>query len=170
MHAQYKIFIVTNGQHGDSDAPHRRQRHGAVFDRVFISEQMGCKKPDKLFYDKVFAEIGEDYRAQSIMIGDSLSSDMQGGRNAGIPTCLYGRTEPISPLCDYAVADLLELPGTAWRRCDEPVRAIRIKYSHFPDFRLQNAAEAGKINRYENCEIFALSACGGGLFLCRQIF
>ena len=81
------------------------------FDRVFISEQMGCKKPDKLFYDKVFAEIGEDYRAQSIMIGDSLSSDMQGGRNAGIPTCLYGRTEPISPLCDYAVADLLELPA-----------------------------------------------------------
>ena len=81
------------------------------FDRVFISEQMGCKKPDKLFYDKVFAEIGEDYRAQSIMIGDSLSSDMQGGRNAGIPTCLFGRTEPISPLCDYAVADLLELPA-----------------------------------------------------------
>ena len=81
------------------------------FDRVFISEQMGCKKPDKLFYDKVFAEIGEDYRTQSIMIGDSLSSDMQGGRNAGIPTCLYGRTEPISPLCDYAVADLLELPA-----------------------------------------------------------
>ena len=60
---------------------------------------------------KLFAEIGEDYRAQSIMIGDSLSSDMQGGRNAGIPTCLYGRTEPISPLCDYAVADLLELPA-----------------------------------------------------------
>ena len=47
----------------------------------------------------------------AVMIGDSLSSDMQGGRNAGIPTCLYGRTEPISPLCDYAVADLLELPA-----------------------------------------------------------
>ena len=47
----------------------------------------------------------------TVMIGDSLSSDMQGGRNAGIPTCLYGRTEPISPLCDYAVADLLELPA-----------------------------------------------------------
>lgn len=59
------------------------------------------------------------------MIGDSLSSDMQGGRNAGIPTCLYGRTEPISPLCDYAVADLLELPGTAFaavtNRCAQSV-------------------------------------------------
>ena len=70
---------------------------------------MGCKKPDKLFYDKVFAEIGEEYRTCSIMIGDSLSSDMQGGRNAGIPTCLYGQAEPIAPLCDYAVSDLLDL-------------------------------------------------------------
>ena len=111
LHAQYKIFIVTNG---NTEIQTRRIAASGMaqyFDRVFISEQMGCKKPDKLFYDKVFAEIGEDYRAQSIMIGDSLSSDMQGGRNAGIPTCLYGRTEPISPLCDYAVADLLELPA-----------------------------------------------------------
>ena len=45
------------------------------------------------------------------MIGDSLSSDMQGGRNAGIPTCLYGKAEPEGLLCDHAVADLLELPA-----------------------------------------------------------
>ena len=45
------------------------------------------------------------------MIGDSFSSDMQGGRNAGIPTCLYGRAEPEEPLCDYVVTDLLELPA-----------------------------------------------------------
>ena len=81
------------------------------FDRVFISEQMGCKKPDRLFYDKVFAEIGEDYRTCSIMIGDSLSSDMQGGRNAGIPTCLYGSRDASDARCDYAVEDLLELPA-----------------------------------------------------------
>ena len=111
LHAQYKIFIVTNG---NTEIQKRRIAASGMaqyFDRVFISEQMGCKKPDKLFYDKVFAEIGEAYRTQSIMIGDSFSSDMQGGRNAGIPTCLYGRAEPEEPLCDYAVTDLLELPA-----------------------------------------------------------
>ena len=36
---------------------------------------------------------------------------MLGGRMAGIPTCLYGRAAPASPLCDYAVADLLDLPA-----------------------------------------------------------
>ena len=111
LHAKYKIFIVTNG---NTDIQKRRIAASGMaqyFDRVFISEQMGCKKPDRQFYDRVFAEIGEEYRACSIMIGDSLSSDMQGGRNAGIPTCLYGQPEPITPLCDYAIADLLELPA-----------------------------------------------------------
>ena len=110
LHAKYRIFIVTNG---NTDIQNRRIAASGMaqyFDRVFISEQMGCKKPDKLFYDKVFAEIGEEYRTYSIMIGDSLSSDMLGGRNAGIPTCLYGQAEPIAPLCDYAVSDLLDLP------------------------------------------------------------
>ena len=63
LHAQYKIFIVTNG---NTEIQMRRIAASGMaqyFDRVFISEQMGCKKPDKLFYDKVFAEIGEDYRA-----------------------------------------------------------------------------------------------------------
>ena len=111
LHAKYHIFIVTNG---NTDIQNRRIAASGVaqyFDRVFISEQMGCKKPDRLFYDKVFAEIGEDYRTCSIMIGDSLSSDMQGGRNAGIPTCLYGSHDASDPRCDYAVEDLLELPA-----------------------------------------------------------
>ena len=59
LHAQYKIFIVTNG---NTEIQTRRIAASGMaqyFDRVFISEQMGCKKPDKLFYDKVFAEIGE---------------------------------------------------------------------------------------------------------------
>ena len=111
LHAKYRIFIVTNG---NTDIQNRRIAASGVaqyFDRVFISEQMDCKKPDKLFYDKVFAEIDEDYRTCSIMIGDSLSSDMQGGRNAGIPTCLYGSHDASDARCDYAVADLLELPA-----------------------------------------------------------
>ena len=110
LHAKYRIFIVTNG---NTDIQNRRIAASGMaqyFDRVFISEQMGCKKPDRLFYDKVFAEIGEDYRTCSIMIGDSLSSDMQGGRNAGIPTCFYGKRERADRRCDYVIEDLLELP------------------------------------------------------------
>lgn len=80
------------------------------FDGVFISEQLGCKKPEKAFYDKVFSLIGEEYRGCTLMVGDSLSSDMQGGRNAGIPTCFYGKREKADARCDYVIEDLLELP------------------------------------------------------------
>ena len=43
------------------------------------------------------------------MVGDSLSSDMQGGRNAGIPTCFYGKRENTDERCDYVIEDLLDL-------------------------------------------------------------
>ena len=79
------------------------------FDYVFISEQLGTKKPEKDFYDKVFAQIGEIRRKSAIMVGDSLSSDMQGGRNAGIPTCFYGTRENADERCDYVIEDLLDL-------------------------------------------------------------
>ena len=76
---------------------------------MFISEELGCSKPEKGFYDKVFEIVGQEYRACSLMVGDSLTSDMQGGRNAGIPTCLYGRREKADARCDYVIEDLLEL-------------------------------------------------------------
>ena len=79
------------------------------FDYVFISEQLGTKKPEKDFYDKVFAQIGESRRKSALMVGDSLSSDMQGGRNAGIPTCFYGTRENADERCDYVIEDLLDL-------------------------------------------------------------
>lgn len=109
LHGKYRVVVVTNG---DTYAQERRiQNSGmaAYFDDVFISEQLGCKKPDASFFDKVFAAIGEEYRACSIMVGDSLSSDMQGGRNAGIPTCFFGSKERADDRCDFVIADLLEL-------------------------------------------------------------
>ena len=60
LHGKYLVVVVTNG---DTYAQERRiERSGMVqyFDYVFISEQLGTKKPEKDFYDKVFAQIGED--------------------------------------------------------------------------------------------------------------
>ena len=109
LHGKYLVVVVTNG---DTYAQERRiERSGMAqyFDYVFISEQLGTKKPEKDFYDKVFAQIGESRRKSAIMVGDSLSSDMQGGRNAGIPTCFYGTRENADERCDYVIEDLLDL-------------------------------------------------------------
>lgn len=109
LHGKYKVYVVTNGDTFAQESRIARSGLGHLFDGVFISEQMGCKKPEKVFFDKVFARIGEEYRDCSILVGDSLTSDMQGGRNAGIPTCFYGDAAKADDRCDYVIGDLLEL-------------------------------------------------------------
>lgn len=110
LRGQYKIYIVTNG---DSFSQRSRLAGAGVIslaDGVFISEELGCKKPEKAFFDKVFAQIGEEYRKASIIVGDNLSADMQGGRNAGILTCHYSAIPSGDARCDYEISDLRALP------------------------------------------------------------
>lgn len=52
-------------------------------DRVFISGEMGCRKPDKRFFEKVLEALGaRTQRERCLVIGDSLSSDIRGAFNA----------------------------------------------------------------------------------------
>lgn len=60
------------------------------FDGIFISEDVGFEKPSPLFFQRVFEQMPETLSKEEILIvGDSLSSDIQGGVNAGIKTCWY---------------------------------------------------------------------------------
>ena len=90
LHERYQICIVTNGS---TDIQTRRIADSGMakyFDRVFISEQMCCKKPDREFFDKVFAELGEENRACAVMIGDSLH-DAEVARALGTRCILVAR-------------------------------------------------------------------------------
>lgn len=105
---RYKIYAVTNGVTLTQQVRLAKSGLNRYFDGVFISEQMGCKKPEKEFFDKVFAAIGPVDKKDCILLGDSLTSDMQGGRNAGIDTCYIGKATD-DPRCDYVISDLMEL-------------------------------------------------------------
>jgi len=100
------------------------------FDYNFISEKLGVNKPAKEFFDKALAEINEG-RSEAerilpencVVVGDSMTSDMAGGRNAGMKTCFYdpkkGCTEENgdSVCCnadapyDVLISDLRDVPG-----------------------------------------------------------
>lgn len=110
LHGRYRVFVVTNGDEKTQRSRIELSGLGGFFDGVFISDQLGCCKPERAYFDKVFAAIGEEYRTCSLLVGDSLSSDMQGGRNAGIPTCFYGTPEKADGRCDYVITDLMQLP------------------------------------------------------------
>lgn len=103
---------VTNGTKVAQDGKLRNSGLDKEFDRVFISEVVGIEKPNKGFFDAVFAEIGEYAKDEVLIVGDSLTSDIQGGVNAGIKTCWFNpkgaeNTSALKP--DYEIRDIREV-------------------------------------------------------------
>ena len=83
------IYIITNGL---SRVQRGRFSHTDLFDYVddvFISEEMGSKKPDAAFFDLVAARIPGYKKEEALVVGDSLSSDIRGANNAGLDCVWY---------------------------------------------------------------------------------
>ena len=72
----------------------------------------GWEKPAKEFFDAVFREIGEERRAGSIIVGDSLTSDIAGANRAGIKSCWYnprGTENGTNATPDFEIKDVREI-------------------------------------------------------------
>ncbi len=81
-------------------------------DGIFLSEKLGVEKPNKGFFDQVLAAVSPESLSEVMIIGDSLTSDMQGGINAGIKTCWYnpGRKPlPKAYPVDFVISNLHEM-------------------------------------------------------------
>jgi len=103
---------VTNGTKVAQDRKLKNSGLDKEFDHIFISEVVGIEKPNKGFFDAVFAEIGEFDKDEVLIVGDSLTSDIQGGVNAGIKTCWFNprgakNTSALKP--DYEIRDIGEV-------------------------------------------------------------
>ena len=112
LYGKFRLYIVTNGfakvQHGRFDKSPIRQ----YFENMFISEEVGAEKPSLEYFEKVFASIPDFDREKTIIIGDSLTSDIKGGIAAGIDTCWYnpkGKEIPENMNITYTVKDLSEI-------------------------------------------------------------
>ena len=86
---QLKQYAVTNGTKVAQDRKLTKSGLIELFDDVFISEELGVEKPGVGFFEKVWDKIGRYNSDEVMIIGDSLTSDIQGGNNAGIVCCWY---------------------------------------------------------------------------------
>ena len=110
---KYRLYLVSNGTAMVQDCRLRDSGIGTYFQGIFISERVGVDKPQKEFFDRSFATIPDFDPSQAVIIGDSLTSDMRGGINAGITTCWYNpRHKPrrADIPVDFEIDDLMELP------------------------------------------------------------
>lgn len=89
LKGKYELVIVSNGP--KSQQYHRLQNADFLkyFSRIFISEEIGFNKPDIKFFEVVFSNIANKEKSKILLVGDSISSDITGGKIAGIDTCWY---------------------------------------------------------------------------------
>ena len=112
LRGKVKQYVVSNGTIVAQEKKLRLSGLGALMDGIFLSEELGVEKPNKAFFDKVFEEIGDMDRDTVLIVGDSLTSDIRGGNNAGIRTCWYnpGNAALIEGVhVDYEITDLHEV-------------------------------------------------------------
>ena len=114
-------YILATASNGPYEQQINRLKLAGMFDKCshhFISEAMGVAKPAKDYFDHCLAKINQTQSIpltpqEVLMIGDSLSSDIAGAKNAGMKTCFYDKhkTGDTKGLCpDFTVQTLSEIP------------------------------------------------------------
>ena len=112
LHRKYRLFLTSNGTASVQKGRMTSANLYRFFEKVFVSQEIGHNKPAKAYFDACFAQIPDFDPAKAMIVGDSLSSDILGGINAGIKTCWVNPTHAaakkgITP--DYEIEALHQL-------------------------------------------------------------
>lgn len=110
---KYELYAVTNGLYAVQTRRIKDAALNRFFKGYFISEELGYSKPQKEFFDVAFSKIDGFEKDKAIIIGDSLQSDILGGKNAGIRTCHYNpqkKENKTGIIPDHEIKNLSELP------------------------------------------------------------
>ena len=106
------LAVVTNGF--DRVQSRRVAESGMkdFIEEVFVSEKLDSEKPNRKIFDAALRSLGVENREHVLMVGDSLTSDIQGGANAGLDTCWFNPSHTENPgkvIPTYEIASLEEL-------------------------------------------------------------
>lgn len=110
---RYELYIASNGTAIVQDPRIEKSGISRYFKGIFISERIGYNKPDRRFFDVCLEKMGCPERSEVIIFGDSLTSDILGGINAGVATCWFnpsGKENATDLSPDYEVRRLLDFP------------------------------------------------------------
>ena len=111
---KYRLFLASNGTASVQKGRMTSANLYRFFEQVFVSQEIGFNKPAKAFFDICFSRIPDFEPDKAMIVGDSLTSDIRGGNNAGIQTCW------VNPGCaprnpdihvDHEIEALAQLPA-----------------------------------------------------------
>ena len=109
---KYRLFLASNGTASVQQGRMTSANLYRFFEKVFVSQELGANKPAKEFFERATAQIPGYDPAKAMMVGDSLTSDILGGINAGMKTCWVNpkhmAADP-SMAADYEIEALSQL-------------------------------------------------------------
>ena len=109
---KYRLYLASNGTARVQAGRLESANISHFFEKIFVSQEMGANKPDILYFQRCFAQIPDFDLQKAMIVGDSLSSDILGGIQAGMKTCWVNPTgkpcrEDVRP--DYEIQSIAQL-------------------------------------------------------------
>lgn len=89
LHGKYRLYIASNGTATVQHSRIKSANLARYFDDIFISQEIGADKPSHEFFERAFEKIPDARKSETVIMGDSLTSDIRGGENFGIETIWF---------------------------------------------------------------------------------
>ncbi|WP_379155834.1 YjjG family noncanonical pyrimidine nucleotidase [Paenibacillus sp. sgz5001063] len=112
-----RLAIITNGIKDVQLSRIQGSPLNNTFEQIIISEETGYQKPEAGIFDYAFNKLGISDRSKVLIVGDSLTSDIQGGMGYGIDTCWFN---PLGKAGDPGIQPTYEI-----RELSELLKIIR---------------------------------------------
>lgn len=112
LHKNYRLTIVTNGLTDVQDTRIRKSIIAKYFEDIVISEEVKVSKPNAEIFELALNNLKHTDKSKVLIVGDSLTSDIQGGVNAGIDTCWFNpnkKTNKTRIKPTYEISNIMEL-------------------------------------------------------------
>ncbi|MDF2883580.1 MAG: superfamily [Clostridiaceae bacterium] len=109
LNKNYTLSIVTNGLKDVQDKRIRKSVIGKYFNTVVVSEEVEVSKPNPKIFQYA---LNNTDKSQVLVVGDSLTSDIQGGINLGVDTCWFNSNKIVNKTAikpTYEISNLFQL-------------------------------------------------------------
>ena len=109
---KYKLYLASNGTAKVQAGRLKSANISHYFQEIFVSQELGANKPDKVYFDRCAEKIPGYDPQKAMIVGDSLTSDIQGGINAGMKTVWVNpehKPHPAHITPDYQIEALSQL-------------------------------------------------------------
>lgn len=112
LHENYRLAIVSNGLKEVQNKRIKQSTISKYFEEIVVSEEVKVSKPDPKIFEYALKNIKHTDKSKVLIVGDSLTSDIQGGINFGIDTCWYNpkkNENKIGIIPTYEISNFIEL-------------------------------------------------------------